>query len=154
MLSYANTIKTSEGGSHLTGFRSALTRAINDYAKSNGLLKSRGTLQGEDVREGLTAIIHVKLKEPQFEGQTKTKLGNTNIKGLVDSLFYERFYRFLEENPRAAQAIIDKAITAMQSRLAAKRARELTRRKSFLESDALPGKLADCITKDTKRAEL
>lgn len=152
VLSFANTINTQEGGTHLTGFKAGLTRAINDYGRTNNLLKK--PVQGEDVREGLTAVIHVKLRDPQFEGQTKTKLGNGYIKGLVESLFYERFYRFLEENPPIANSIIQKAILAAQGREAAKRARELTRRKSFLESDSLPGKLADCIVRDPEHAEL
>ncbi len=152
LLSFANTIHTHEGGTHLTGFKTALTRAINDYGKSYNLLKK--PVQGEDVREGLTAVIHVKLPSPQFEGQTKTKLGNGYIKGLVDSLFYERFYRFLEDNPSVAQAIVEKAAMAAQGREAARRARELTRRKSFLESDSLPGKLADCIAREADHAEL
>ena len=152
VLSFANTINTQEGGTHLTGFKAGLTRAINDYGKANNLLKK--PVQGEDVREGLTAVIHVKLRDPQFEGQTKTKLGNGYIKGLVESVFYERFYRFLEENPSIAHTIIQKAQLAAQGREAAKRARELTRRKSFLESDSLPGKLADCIVREPERAEL
>lgn len=152
VLSFANTINTQEGGTHLTGFKAGLTRAINDYGKANNLLKK--PVQGEDVREGLTAVIHVKLRDPQFEGQTKTKLGNGYVKGLVESVFYERFYRFLEENPSVAQSIIHKAQLAAQGREAAKRARELTRRKSFLESDSLPGKLADCIVREPERAEL
>ncbi len=152
LLSFANTIHTHEGGTHLTGFKAALTRAINDYGKSYHLLKK--PVQGEDVREGLTAVIHVKLPSPQFEGQTKTKLGNGYIKGMVESLFYERFYRFLEDNPSVAQAIVEKAAMAAQGREAARRARELTRRKSFLESDSLPGKLADCIAREADRAEL
>ncbi len=152
VLSFANTINTQEGGTHLTGFKAGLTRAINDYGKANNLLKK--PVQGEDVREGLTVVIHVKLRDPQFEGQTKTKLGNGYVKGLVESVFYERFYRFLEENPSIAQTIIQKAQLAAQGREAAKRARELTRRKSFLESDSLPGKLADCIVREPERAEL
>ncbi len=152
VLSFANTIHTHEGGTHVTGFRTALTRALNDYGKSHNLLKK--PLSGEDVREGLTAVIHVKLPDPQFEGQTKTKLGNGYIKGVVDSAFYEYFYRFLEENPKIAQLILDKAVLAQRGREAARKARELTRRKSFLESDSLPGKLADCITREPDRAEL
>ncbi len=153
ILTFANTINTHEGGTHLTGFKSALTKALNDYGKKTGLLKKR-SLSGDDVREGLTAVIHVKLKDPQFEGQTKTKLGNGYVEGLVRSLFYERFMRFLEENPRVAQKIIDKALLAAKSREAAKKARELTRRKSFLDSDSLPGKLADCSSRDPSISEL
>ncbi len=153
ILSFANTINTHEGGTHLTGFKSALTKALNDYGKKTGLLK-KYNLSGDDVREGLTAVIHVKLKDPQFEGQTKTKLGNGYVEGLVRSLFYERFMRFLEENPRVAQKIIEKATLAAKSREAAKKARELTRRKSFLESDSLPGKLADCSSRDPSVSEL
>ncbi len=153
ILSFANTINTHEGGTHLTGFKSALTKALNDYGKRTGLLK-KYSLGGDDVREGLTAVIHVKLKDPQFEGQTKTKLGNGYVEGLVRSLFYERFMRFLEENPRVAQKIIEKATLAAKSREAARKARELTRRKSFLESDSLPGKLADCSSRDPSVSEL
>ena len=154
LLSFANTINTIEGGTHLTGFRKALTRVLNDYGKRNGLLKENEALSGEDVREGLTAVIHVKLPDPQFEGQTKTKLGNSYIGGIVESLFAEHFFRFLEENPQDAARIIEKALIAKRSREAARKARELTRRKSFLESDTLPGKLADCISRDPKESEL
>ncbi len=154
LLTFANTIHTTEGGFHMSGFKAALTRAINDYAKQFSLLKNGEQLQGDDVREGLTAVLHVKLKDPQFEGQTKTKLGNSNIKGIVESAFYERFYRFLDENPKAASLIVEKARMAARSREAAKKARELTRRKNLLESDSLPGKLADCISKDPSASEL
>lgn len=154
VLSFANTINTHEGGTHLSGFKSALTRVLNDFGKKSGLLKENASLQGDDVREGLTTVIHVKLKDPQFEGQTKTKLGNGYVKGAVESIFYERFYRFLDENPKIAALIIEKALLAARGREAAKKARELTRRKNFLESDTLPGKLADCISRDPKESEL
>jgi DNA gyrase subunit B len=154
VLSFANTINTHEGGTHLSGFKSALTRVLNDFGKKSGFLKESMSLQGDDVREGLTAVIHVKLRDPQFEGQTKTKLGNGYVKGIVESLFYERFYRFLDENPKTAQLIIEKALLAARGREAARKARELTRRKSFLESDTLPGKLADCISRDPSNSEL
>ncbi len=151
---YANTINTHEGGFHLVGFRSALTRVLNDYGHRTGLLKENESLAGEDTREGLTAVIHVKLHEPQFEGQTKTKLGNSYVKRIVERSFYENFYRFLEENPQIAQKIIEKAKIAARSREAARRARDLVRRKNFLESDSLPGKLADCSSRDPERSEL
>ncbi len=155
VLTYANTIQTHEGGTHLTGFRAALTRALNDFGKQRGLLKNGNkTLSGEDVREGLTAVLHVKLPDPQFEGQTKTKLGNGYVRGIVETGVYERFWRFLEENPKHAAAIISKAVLAAKGREAARKARELTRRKGFLESDALPGKLTDCISKDRDSSEL
>ena len=154
LLTFANTINTHEGGTHLSGFKAALTKALNDYGKKMGILKENVSLTGDDVREGLTAVIHVKLRDPQFEGQTKTKLGNGYIKGLVESAFYERFYRFLDENPKVAQLILDKALLAARSREAARKARELTRRKSFLESDSLPGKLADCTSRDPSESEL
>ncbi|RKY99409.1 MAG: DNA topoisomerase IV subunit B, partial [Candidatus Hydrothermota bacterium] len=154
VLTYANTINTHEGGTHLSGFKAALTRVLNDYGKRHGILKDNESLSGEDVREGLTAVIHVKLRDPQFEGQTKTKLGNGYVKGLVERAFYERFYRFLDENPKIAQLILEKAKLAARSREAAKKARELVRRKSFLESDTLPGKLADCTSRDPEKSEL
>ncbi len=154
LLTFANTINTHEGGTHLSGFKAALTKALNDYGKKAGILKNNMSLTGDDVREGLTAVIHVKLRDPQFEGQTKTKLGNGYVKGLVESAFFERFYRFLDENPKIAQMIIEKAILAARSREAARKARELTRRKSFLESDSLPGKLADCTCRDPAQSEL
>ncbi len=153
-LTYANTIHTQEGGFHLAGFRAALTRAINDYGKARGLLKNGKSLSGEDVREGLTAVLHVKLPDPQFEGQTKTKLGNSYIRRMVEGAVYEKFCRFLEENPQVAQQIVQRAIIAAKSREAARKARELTRRKSFLESDSLPGKLTDCISKVRDESEL
>jgi DNA gyrase subunit B len=151
---FANSINTQEGGTHLIGFRSALTRTINEYGKSNGLLKNGESLSGEDVREGLTCIISVKLPEPQFEGQTKTKLGNSEIKGIVESLVGRGLAEFFEENPKVAKRIIEKAVMAMRAREAARRARELVRRKSALDGASLPGKLADCSEKDPKKCEL
>jgi len=153
VLTFVNTIHTVEGGTHLSGFRSALTRAINDYGKREGILKDR-SLEGDDVREGLTAVLHVKIPDPQFEGQTKTKLGNSHVKGLVESALYEALSRFLEDHPRDAERILRKALDASRAREAARKARELTRRKSFLDSDSLPGKLADCISKDPEESEL
>lgn len=155
IFSFANNIGTQEGGSHEVGFKSALTRSINDYARKNNLLKNgSGNLTGEDIREGLTAIISVKLREPQFEGQTKTKLGNTEVRGIVDSFTSEELLHFLEQNPAMAKKILDKTVSAARAREAARRARELTRRKSALEISALPGKLADCTVKDPAMAEL
>ncbi len=155
IFSFANNINTHEGGSHLSGFRAALTRTLNAYARSKGLLKEKdGNLSGEDVREGLTAVISVKLHEPQFEGQTKTKLGNPQIKGLVEETVNRKLAEFLEENPGDARRIITKAIDASRARDAARKARDLTRRKSALENSTLPGKLADCSVKDPRDAEL
>ena len=153
--SFANNISTHEGGTHLAGFRSAITKTINEYAKRNKLLKdSEPNLLGEDIREGLTAVVSVKLPEPQFEGQTKTKLGNTEMRGIVDSISVEELGSFLEENPTTARIIVDKGLRAQRAREAAKRARELTRRKSVLESTSLPGKLADCAEKDPSKSEI
>ena len=155
VLSFANNINTEEGGTHLVGFRTALTRTLNDYIRKMNLLKeSDPNLTGEDVREGLTAVISVKLANPQFEGQTKAKLGNSEMRGLVDSVVGEGLSRFLEENPNIARAIAEKAITASRAREAARKARELTRRKTVLERTALPGKLADCSEKDPRLCEL
>lgn len=155
VLTFANNINTQEGGTHLVGFRTALTRTFNDYIRKMNLLKeSDPNLAGEDVREGLTAVISVKLQNPQFEGQTKTKLGNSEMRGLVDSVVGEGLSRFLEENPKAARAIAEKAISASRAREAARKARELTRRKSVLERTTLPGKLADCREKDPRLCEL
>jgi DNA gyrase subunit B len=152
---FANNINTIEGGTHLSGFKSALTRAINDYGRNYKIIKENmNNLTGEDIREGLTAIISVKLPEPQFEGQTKTKLGNSEVRGIVEGIVNEKLGAFLEENPKTAEIVIGKAITASQAREAARKARELTRRKSFLESSALPGKLADCAERDPARSEL
>ena len=153
--SFANNIDTHEGGTHLAGFKSALTKTVNEYAKRYKLIKeNEGNLTGEDIREGLTAVISVKLPEPQFEGQTKTKLGNTYMRGNVDSVTVEELGAFLEENPTTARTIVDKGLRAQRAREAAKRARELTRRKSVLESTSLPGKLADCSEKDPSKSEI
>ena len=152
--SFANNINTHEGGTHLSGFKTAMTKVVNDYARKNGILKEKDSnLLGEDIREGLTAVISVKLPEPQFEGQTKTKLGNTAVRGVVDSVTVEEIGAFLEENPTTARIIVDKALRAQRAREAAKKARELTRRKSVLESTSLPGKLADCAEKDPEKSE-
>ncbi len=155
IFSFANNINTHEGGSHLSGFKAALTRTLNDYARTKGLLKEKeDNLDGEDVREGLAAVISVKLGEPQFEGQTKTKLGNPWVKGLVEQAVNQKLAEFFEENPTDARAVINKAISAARARQAARKAREMTRRKSALESMSLPGKLADCSINDPSAAEL
>lgn len=155
IFTFANNINTAEGGSHLVGFKSALTRVINDYAKRNNIIKSNEeNLMGEDVREGLTAIISVKLTEPQFEGQTKTKLGNSEIRGFVETVTNENLQMFLEENPQQAKLVIEKCVKAARAREAARKARELTRRKGVLDSMALPGKLADCSEKDPSLCEI
>jgi DNA gyrase subunit B len=155
IFSFANNINTHEGGSHLSGFRAALTRTLNYYARAKGLLKEKDdNLGGEDVREGLTAVISVKLHDPQFEGQTKTKLGNPPIRGLVEETVNRKLAEFLEENPGDARRIITKAVDASRARDAARKARDLTRRKSALENSTLPGKLADCTVKDPRDAEL
>jgi DNA gyrase subunit B len=156
IFSFANNINTHEGGSHLSGFRSALTGTLNRYAKQAGLLKDKeeDKLEGEDVREGLAAVLSIKLREPQFEGQTKTKLGNPWVEGLVRTAVNEQLARYLEENPTDARQIISKAVAARNARQAARKARELTRRKSALESSSLPGKLADCRIRDPEAAEL
>ncbi len=155
VFSFANNIHTPEGGTHLAGFRNALTRVINDYARKNGMLKANdANLTGDDVREGLTAIVSVKLVEPQFEGQTKTKLGNSEIRPLVDSMVTEKLSQYLEENPSAARAVLDKCLSAARAREAARKARDLTRRKTALESAALPGKLADCSERDPAKCEI
>jgi len=155
IFSFANNINTHEGGSHLSGFRAALTRTLNYYARSKGLLKEKDdNLGGEDVREGLTAVISVKLHDPQFEGQTKTKLGNPPVRGLVEETVNRKLAEFLEENPGDARRIITKAVDASRARDAARKARDLTRRKSALENSTLPGKLADCTVKDPRDAEL
>jgi DNA gyrase subunit B len=153
--SFANNINTREGGSHMSGFRSALTRTLNKYARDHGLLKEKeDNLTGEDVREGLTAVISVKLRDPQFEGQTKTKLGNPGMAGFVESIVNTGLGEFLEENPSEARAVIMKSVQAQRARDAARKARDLTRRKSALENSTLPGKLADCSVKDPSLAEL
>ena len=153
--SYANNIYTPEGGSHLNGFKSDLTRTINTYARKNNYIKGNDkNLTGEDVREGLTAIISIKLLDPQFEGQTKTKLGNPEVKGIVETIVGDELSAFLEENPTIAKTVIEKTLSASRAREAAKKARELTRRKSALDTTALPGKLADCREKDPSMSEI
>ncbi|MBR2001683.1 MAG: DNA topoisomerase (ATP-hydrolyzing) subunit B [Firmicutes bacterium] len=155
LLSYANNINTTEGGTHMVGFKSALTRVFNDYAKKTKAIKeNEDGLAGEDVREGLTAIVSVKLTEPQFEGQTKTKLGNSEMRGFVETVTNENLTAFLEENPAQSKIIIDKCLKAARAREAARKARELTRRKSVLEGISLPGKLADCSEKDPALSEI
>ncbi len=155
ILTFVNNIFTEEGGTHLSGFRSGLTRTINDYGRSSGIIKeNEENLSGEDVREGLTAIISVKVREPQFEGQTKTKLGNSEVKGIVDNIISDGLKEFFEENPSEAKAIVNKNINAARARQAARKARELTRRKNALEISSLPGKLADCSEKDPDRTEI
>ncbi len=155
VLTFANNINTHEGGTHLSGFRTALTRSMNDYMRKMNLLKEQdANLSGEDVREGLTAVISVKLTNPQFEGQTKTKLGNSEIRSLVDTVVGEGISRFLEENPAIARVITEKALGAARAREAARKARELTRRKTALEHTTLPGKLADCRERDPRLCEL
>lgn len=155
ILTFVNDIFTEEGGTHLSGFRSALTRTINDYGRSAGIIKeNEDNLSGEDVREGLTAIVSVKVREPQFEGQTKTKLGNSEVKGIVDTLVSDGLREFFGEHPVEAKSIVNKTITASRARQAARRARELTRRKNALEVSSLPGKLADCSEKSSERTEI
>ena len=153
--SFVNNINTIEGGTHLEGFKRALTKVFNDYARSHNILKEKDTnLQGEDIREGITAVISVKVKEPQFEGQTKTKLGNSEVTGVVQSMVNEALSTFLEENPSVAKAILEKCISASRAREAARKARELVRRKSALETTTLPGKLADCSSKVAEECEV
>lgn len=155
VFSYANNIATFEGGSHLTGFKSALTKVVNDYARKNNYLKeSDANLAGEDVREGLCAIISVKLPDPQFEGQTKSRLGNSEIRTIVEQVMNEKMAIFLEENPQTAKQIVEKTMAASQARIAARKAREMTRRKTAFESNALPGKLADCQSNDPTLSEI
>ena len=155
IFSYCNNIRTTEGGSHLVGFRTALTRTLNSYAHDEKLLKELKTnLEGEDVREGLTAVVSIKVKEPQFEGQTKTKLGNNEVRGLMESFFSEKLASWLDRNPGEAKKIVKKAVGAAQARLAARKAKELTRRKSALDSASLPGKMADCQEKNPELCEL
>ena len=151
---FVNTISTPDGGTHMAGFRTALTRTINDYAKSNGFLKDSEPLTGDDVREGLTAILSIKMPEPQFEGQTKSKLGNSEAQGAVSSVINEKLSQFLLENPKIAETVVKKSIIAAQVREAARKAKELTRRKSVLEGTSLPGKLADCSERDPAKSEL
>ena len=153
--SFVNNINTEEGGTHLAGFKSALTRAANDFARRQGIIKNNDdNLQGEDIREGLTCVISIKLCEPQFEGQTKTKLGNSEVRGIVDSIVTEGLSEYFEENPVISKRIIEKSIMASRAREAARKARELTRRKNALEVSSLPGKLADCSVKDPEQAEI
>lgn len=155
IFTFANNINTHEGGNHLSGFKSALTRTINDYARRQDYLKEDDSnLSGDDIREGIVAIVNVKLTDPQFEGQTKTKLANSEIRGIVDSVVSEKLDRFLEENPKVGSIIVQKAIKAAEARKAAKKARELTRRKSALTTTALPGKLADCSSRDPEESEI
>ena len=155
ILTFVNNINTIEGGTHLEGFKRALTKVFNDYAKNHNILKEKdGNLQGEDIREGITAVVSVKVKEPQFEGQTKTKLGNSEVTGLVQTAVTEELATFLEENPAVAKAILDKCISASRAREAARKARELVRRKNALEGSTLPGKLADCSEKDSSLCEV
>ena len=155
VLSFANNINTEEGGTHLSGFRSALTRTLNDYGRKNNIIKEKEeNLSGEDVREGISAVISVKLPDPQFEGQTKAKLGNSETRGVVDSVLSEKLEIFLEENPKVGKQILDKALSARRAREAARKARDLTRKKNNLESMTLPGKLRDCQNDDPKRNEM
>ena len=155
ILTYANNIHTLEGGTHLSGFRSALTRTVNDYARNFKFIKeNEDNLQGEDIREGITAIISVKISEPQFEGQTKAKLGNSEVRGAVDTFVSQRLQAFLEENPKPAKAIIEKALASRRAREAARKARDLTRKRSILDSTTLPGKLADCQSTDLAENEI
>jgi len=156
ILTYCNNVNTIEGGTHLSGFKSALTRTLNNYAIKNNLIKPNDkiTLQGEDTREGLTAIISVKVPEPQFEGQTKTKLGNSEIKGIIESIVNEKLFEYLDETPSIGKAIIEKCKSAARAREAARKARDLTRRKTALESGSLPGKLADCSINDPDHCEI
>jgi DNA gyrase subunit B len=155
IISFVNNINTVEGGTHLSGFKSALTRTINNYAEKNKLFKKESfQLSGEDVREGLTAVLSIRVPEPQFEGQTKTKLGNGEVKGIVEQIVNDKLAEYFEEHPHAAKSIIEKSVNAARAREAARKARDLTRRKSALESGSLPGKLADCTTSDVERSEL
>ena len=152
---FVNNINTVEGGTHLEGFKRALTKTFNDYARSHNILKDKdGNLQGEDIREGITAVVSVKVREPQFEGQTKTKLGNSNVTGIVQSLVNEALSTFLEENPNVAKAILEKCVSASRAREAARKARELVRRKTSLDTTTLPGKLADCSSKNAAECEV
>jgi len=155
IFTFANNINTHEGGTHLSGFKAALTRVLNDYGKENKLFENNDfSLKGEDCREGITTVISCKVKSPQFEGQTKTKLGNSEVRGIVERLTNEKLSEFFEETPTVAKIIVSKAVTASRARAAARKARELTRRKGLLESTALPGKLADCSSRDPTRTEL
>ena len=153
IFTFVNNIHTKEGGTHLSGFKSALTRVLNEYGRKN-IFKNNESLEGEDVREGLTAIISCKVPNPQFEGQTKTKLGNSEVKGIVETIMYEKLSIYLEENPSTAKRIIERALQAAKAREAARKARELVRKKSYLESTSLPGKLADCTSNEPEKCEL
>lgn len=152
--SFVNNITTPEGGTHLTGFKSALTKTFNDYARTNKLIKESESLVGEDIREGITAIISIKIGDPQFEGQTKQKLGNSEARGAVDNVVSEQLMIYLEQHPQIAKMILEKSIMAQRARDAARKARDLTRRKSALDGMSLPGKLADCSDKDPKNCEI
>jgi DNA gyrase subunit B len=154
IFTFANNINTIEGGTHLVGFKGALTRVLNDYGRKNKIFDESFSLSGEDSREGITAVISVKVRKPQFEGQTKSKLGNSEVKGIVESVAYEKLSEYFEENPPVAHVIIEKAVLSSKAREAARKARELTRRKGLLESSALPGKLADCSSKDPAQSEI
>ena len=154
ILSYANNINTEEGGAHLEGFKAALSKAVTDYARKAGLVKEDDKLTGEDIREGITSVISVKLEEPQFEGQTKTKLGNSEMRTAVYKVVLEEVGSYLEENPKKGKELVMKCLAAQRAREAARNARELTRRKSYLESTTLPGKLADCTERDPERCEI
>lgn len=154
VFTFVNNINTHEGGTHLAGFKGALTRVLNDYGRKNSMFANGQSLSGEDCREGITAVISCKVRIPQFEGQTKTKLGNSEVRGIVESITYEKLSEFFEEHPAVARTIIDKAIISSRAREAARKARELTRRKGILESSALPGKLADCSCRDASKSEL
>ena len=152
---FVNNITTPEGGTHIVGFRNALTKTFNDYARKNKLLRdNEPNLSGEDIREGLTAIISVKIEDPQFEGQTKQKLGNSEARGAVDSIVSNQLVVYLEQNPSIAKMTIEKSVMAQRAREAARKARDLTRRKSALDGMSLPGKLADCSDKDPKNCEI
>ena len=155
IISFANNIRTGEGGTHLTGFKTAITKVFNDYARKYNIIKENDkNLMGEDIREGLTCVISVKLTDPQFEGQTKTKLGNSEIRSLVENTLNEKLTDMFEENPQLVRGILDKCLTAARAREAARKARELTRRKGVLESTSLPGKLADCQERDPAQCEI
>jgi DNA gyrase subunit B len=155
IFSFANNIATTEGGTHLTGFKTAITKVFNDYARKYNYIKENDkNLTGEDIREGLTAVISVKLSEPQFEGQTKTKLGNSEMRSLTESVINEKLTDFLEENPSLSKMVLEKCLTAARAREAARKARELTRRKTALETTTLPGKLADCQERDASKCEI
>jgi len=154
IFSFANTINTHEGGTHLSGFKAALTRTLGEYARKSNALKEGDELTGEDTREGLTAVVSIKIGDPQFEGQTKTKLGNGEAKSVVETVVNEKLAQFFEENPRFANRIVEKVLTAAKARMAARKARDLTRRRSLLESDSLPGKLADCASEDPAESEI